>query len=242
MLFYRAQNNIQQKVRNLNINRKATGLKINSEKTKLLRLNTTNNEMVQVDDQDIDDLESFVYLGALVSTSGTEDDIKARLGKARTTYSKLGTIWKNSQLTSKNKIKIFTSNVISVLLYGCETWRVTQTEEKKLDTFLHKSLRRILKIHWPMRITNEEIRRRTGIETISRQVARRRWAWLGHVLRMDHNSHPRIALAWVKGRGVNRGRRGAELWKGSSRTWAKAALFAADRIAWRQGACSPILH
>ena len=102
-------------MRNLNINSKATGLKINSEKTKLLRLNTTNNEKVQVDDQDIDDVESFVYLGALVSTSGTEDDIKARLGKARTTYSKLGTIWKNSQLTSKNKIKIFQHHLGTVV-------------------------------------------------------------------------------------------------------------------------------
>ena len=59
-------------------------MKINSEKTKLLRLNTTNNEKVKVDDRDIDDVESFVYLGAHVSSSGgTEDGIKARLGKAR---------------------------------------------------------------------------------------------------------------------------------------------------------------
>ena len=48
---------IQQKVRSLNINSKATGLKINSKKTKLPRLNTTYHEKVQVDDQDIDDKE-----------------------------------------------------------------------------------------------------------------------------------------------------------------------------------------
>ena len=57
-------------------------------------------------------VESFVYLGAHGSTSaGTEDDIKARLGKARAMYSKLGEIWKNNELTSKNKIKIFKSNI-----------------------------------------------------------------------------------------------------------------------------------
>ena len=100
-------------MRSLNTNSKATGLKINSEKTKLLRLNTTNNKKAQVDDQDIDDVESFVYLGAHVSTSGgTEDGIKARLGKSRDPYSKLGKISKNSQLTSENKIKIFKSNLI----------------------------------------------------------------------------------------------------------------------------------
>ena len=39
------------------------------------------------------------------------------------------------------KIRIFESNVISVLLYGCETWKMTQVDEIKLDTFLHRSLR-----------------------------------------------------------------------------------------------------
>ena len=74
---------IQQKVRSLGANSKATGFKINSEKTKLLRLNTTKNEKVQVDDRHIDDVESFMYLGAhVISSDGTEDDIKARLGKA----------------------------------------------------------------------------------------------------------------------------------------------------------------
>ena len=81
-----------------------------------------------------------------VRTSGgtekgvTEEDINARLGKARTAYSKLDKIFKNSQFTSRTKIKIFKSNFISVLLYGCETWRMTQTGEKKLDVSLHKSL------------------------------------------------------------------------------------------------------
>ena len=58
------------------------------------------------------------------------------------------------------------------------------------------------------------------METISSQVARRRWAWLRHVLRMDHNSHPRTALTGcrkAKERGVDRERHGAELWKGSLR-------------------------
>ena len=95
-------------------------------------MNTTSNENVQVDEHDIEDVESFVYLGAHISKSGgTEEDIKARLGKARAAYSKLDKIWKNSQSTYKTDIKIFKSNVISVLLYGCECWRMTKTDEKK---------------------------------------------------------------------------------------------------------------
>ena len=113
---------IQQKVENLAINRKAIGLKINSKKTKLLTLSTSINETVQVNEQDIKDVESFVYLGAHnCMTGGMVEDIKARLGKATTTYNKLGKIWKSSHFINKTKIKIFKSNVIWVLLYGCET-------------------------------------------------------------------------------------------------------------------------
>ena len=84
-------------------------MKINFEKTKFLRLNTTSKKNVLVDEHDIKDVESFVYLGA----GGTEEDMKAR---AAYSYSKLDLIWKNSQETM---IKIFKSNAIPVLLYGC---------------------------------------------------------------------------------------------------------------------------
>ena len=76
-------------------------------------------------------MESFVYLGANLSNKGgTEDDIKARLGKARVPYNKLDKFGKNSQFTIKTKINVLKSNVISVLLYGCETWRTTKADEK----------------------------------------------------------------------------------------------------------------
>ena len=166
------------------------------------------------------------------------------VGKARAAYSKLDKIWKNSQSTYKTNIKIFKSHVISVLLYGCECWRMTKTDEKKLDAFLHKSLRRMFKIYWPMRVKNEEVRARAGLETKSKQVARRRWTGLGHY------SHPRIALTWVPEGKRKRGRPRAtwrrtierELKENGLGTWAAAASAAEDRTAWRQRAYGPILH
>ena len=133
-------------------------------------LNMTSNETVQVDKQDIKDQERFVHLSAHFSMSGgTEENIKARLGKARTAYNKLGKIWKNGQFTNKTKIKIFKCNVISVLLYGCGTWQLTKRDKKKLDVFLHESLHQIhvLQIYWPMQITSKEIKTRTKIGSIS---------------------------------------------------------------------------
>ena len=94
-------------------------------------------------------------------------------------------------------MRIFKSNIIAVLLYGCETWRMTKADEKRLDLFLHKCLRRILKVHWPMGVSNDEIRRRTGIEKIGTHLRGRRWKWIGHVLRMAPSRNPHVALTWA---------------------------------------------
>ena len=127
----------------------------------------------------------------------SDEDIKSRLGKARAAFSKLRNMWKSSQLKLKTKLKIFKSNVIAVLLYSCETWCMAERDATKLDVFLHKSPRRLMKIYWPIKISNEEIRNRANISTISEQIFRRRWMFIGHVLRMDPNKHPKTAFTWA---------------------------------------------
>ena len=99
-----------------------------------------------------------------------------------------------------------------MLLYGCETWRMTKRDETKLDTFLHKCLRRIPRIYWPMKVLNEEVRRRLGLAPSVYRLRWQRWHWIGHVMRMDHHQNPRIALTWATERKRSRGRP-KEIWR-----------------------------
>ncbi len=59
--------------------------------------------------------------------------------------------------------------------------------------------------HWSMSVSNEEVRRQGITCTISEQIRRRRWRWLGHVLHMDHQQDPRIALTWAPEEKKSRG-------------------------------------
>ena len=241
---------IQLKIDHLNSIGKGTGLKINTKKTKLMRINANNKNAVVIDGQEVDDVDCFDYLGARITKhGGAEDDIKHRLGKATGAFNKLTKIWRSGQLSKNTKIRIFKSNVVAVLLYGCETWRMTKRDERKLDTFLHKCLRRLLKIYWPMKVTNEEVRRRAKTCTISEQVRRRRWRWIGHVLRMAYDQNPRIALTWTPEGRRNRGRP-KETWRRTVEgerqrmgfnTWGEAVIAARDRVGWRKRINGPIL-
>ena len=139
---------IQTKTDRVNHIAGSTGLKINTSKTQVMRINPTSNAPVTLNGKDLEEVDSFIYLGATVSKSGgAADDMKRRLGLARIAFNKLSKIWKDSHIGRKTKLKIFRSNVVSVLLYGSETWKVTKGDDKRLDVFLHSCLRRIFKIY-----------------------------------------------------------------------------------------------
>ena len=106
-----------------------------------------------------------------------------------------------------------------------------------MDT-LQPSLCRLLKICWPMRVSNEEVHKRANMETISEQVRRMRWTWIGHVLRMDTSSLPRVALTWAPGGKCQRGRP-TETWRRTVEkgrmtmgycSWVETELVATDKF------------
>jgi hypothetical protein len=66
------------------------------------------------------------------------------------------------------KRRIFDSNVKSVLLYGSGTWKINIKLIQKLQVFVNKCLRKIMKIWWPNKISNERLWEITNQETIEK--------------------------------------------------------------------------
>ena len=97
-------------------------------------------------------------------------------------------------LASEEKVIVNGEELEDVDSFSCQSWRMTKSDEAKLDTFQQKCLRRLLKIYWPMLVSNEEVQRRANTDTISELVKKRRWALIGHVLRMDNSCLLRVAL------------------------------------------------
>ena len=58
-------------------------------------------------------------------------------------------------------------------------------------------LRRICRIYWPERISNKNLHERTNSEIMTLQIKKKRFSWLGHVLRMDERRLPKQTLKWV---------------------------------------------
>ena len=218
-----------------------TGLKINRKKTELMKMNTTANAPITVGGEPIREVESFVYLGSVVDhQGGTDRDVTARIGKARAAFVTLKNIWASGGISMRTKLRIFNSNVKSVLLYGCETWRTTQTMQRKIQTFFNTGLRRIYKIQWQEKIRNEELWERAGQEPVAKQILRRKWGWIGHTLRKPASSTTRQALTWnpqgkrKRGRPRNSWRRDTEAeLKQQGTNWSGMTRAAQNRVRWR---------
>ena len=120
----------------------------------------------------------ITYLGS--SVSPTEKDIDTQLTKAWTAIDRLPIIWK-SDLTDKMKRNFFQAAVVSILLYGCTTWRLTKRLKKKLDGNYRRMLRAILNKSWRQHSTRHQLYGYLPPITKTIQVRRTRHA--GHCWR-----------------------------------------------------------
>ena len=114
---------LQEKTDRLVTTAGAVVLKINPRKTKTLRMNHRCTDYIRIEGEEVEDVESFVYLGSVLDKfGGTEADIKRRLALTRIVFTRLQNIWRSGRFSQKTKLRILNSKVLSVLLYGAEMW------------------------------------------------------------------------------------------------------------------------
>ncbi|PFX27744.1 putative uncharacterized transposon-derived protein F52C9.6 [Stylophora pistillata] len=229
---------MREKTTALEIQGTKVGLKINAIKTKLMRIGTKRGDGVSVAGGQIEEVDEFTYLGSIVSKKGgTDEDIQARIRKARQAFAMLRPIWRSTALTIKTKLRVFGSNVKAVLLYGSETWKLIGSLEQKLEVFINKSLRNILGIWWPRNVSNKELWRQTGQRPVEQEIRQRAWGWIGNTLRRPDGHVVKRALEWnpqgkrKRGRPLHTWRRTriAELER-KHLTWSEANGTAQNRV------------
>ena len=103
-------------------------------------------------------------------------------------------VWTSPKLSVKTKMAVYNACVISTLLYGSETWTTYAGQERGLNSFHLRSIRRILGISWQDKVTNADVLSRAGLPTMYTLLRQRRLRWLGHVRRMEDGRIPKDIL------------------------------------------------
>ena len=84
--------------------------------------------------------------------------------------------------------------MLSTLLYGSEAWTPYSRQERRLNAFHLRCLRRLLGITWQDRVTNIDVLAEAGMPSMFAILTQRRLRWLGHVTRMDEGRVPKVML------------------------------------------------
>ena len=105
-------------------------MEINIGKTKVMAISRTHeNVNIKINNQNIEQVEKFVYLGSNITENNIYlEDVKRRLSIARQKFSKLQKIWKNKNISDRLKIILFKALIIPIATYGSETWTMTQSK------------------------------------------------------------------------------------------------------------------
>jgi len=224
---------------------KDVGLKINVPKTKVMLINPRVNtratsDPFMIDGQILEQVEKFQYLGSIVTPDGgADEDVENRIRCANAAFSNLRSLWHSHRISLNLKLRIFNSNVKSVLLYGSETWKVTTAVTQKLQVFVNRKLRIICGIFYPRVISNEILLQMCNQSPMVVEIGRRKWRWIGHTLRKASDDIARQAMSWNP---PGKRKVGGQIvtWQSSVRReaadlgkeWKEAAELAQNRVRW----------
>ena len=108
----------------------------------------------------------------------------------------LSPIWRNSSFLNRLKVRTLKSNVVSLLLYGWSTWKVTKSITTKLQVFVNRCLSIIFHIYWLNIISNPNLLKMAAMQQIDLIIKRHKCGWIGNTLRKDEPSVARHAMQW----------------------------------------------
>ncbi len=150
-------------------------------------------------------VEQFSYLGSLVHwTLSDSTAVRNRIKKASAAFGALREcIFATRYVPLHAKATLYKSGVLSVLLYGCESWSLKASDLAALSAWHNACLRTMCRITMLQvrehRISNEDIYTRTGVKPIEFYFSCRTLQWAGHVARMPLSRLPRRLLtSWIQ--------------------------------------------
>ena len=145
--------------------------------------------------------KEFRYLGSIINSEASDsDDVASRCSAARKVFGALSKkIFRNRSIRMKAKRGVYEALVLSLMLYGCESWALTNADLRRLESTHNYCVRTICgKTLWHVRmhgLSMKDLFRRSKIAPLRDWLHCRQLQWLGHIARMDDSRYPRLFLS-----------------------------------------------
>ena len=132
------------------------GLKLNIPKTKIMASDPITPW--QIDGETVETVTDFILGGSKITADGDcSHEIKRRLFLGRKVVTNLDSILKSRDIALPTKVRLVKAMVFPVVMYGCESWTVKKAERRRIDAFELWYWRRLLRVPWTARRSNQSI-------------------------------------------------------------------------------------
>ena len=132
------------------------GLKLNIQKMKIMASSPITSW--QINGEKIETVTDFIFLGSKITADGDcSHEIKRHLLLGRKATTNLDSILKSRDITSLTKVHVVKAMVFPVVMYGCESWTLEKAEHQRVDAFELWCWRRLFRVPWTARRSNQSI-------------------------------------------------------------------------------------
>ena len=112
----------------------------------------------EIDGETVETVLDFIFWGSKITADGDcSHEIKRHLLLGRKVMTNLDSILKSRDITLPTKVRLVKGVVFTVFVYGCESWTVKKAERQKMDAFELLCWRRLLRVPWTARRSNQSI-------------------------------------------------------------------------------------
>ena len=137
------------------------GLKLNIQKTKIMAFGPISSW--EIDGKTVETVSDFIFLGSKITADGDcSHEINRRLLLGRKVMNNLDSIFKSREIALPTKFHLVKAMVFLVVMYGCESWSIKKVGHRRIDAFELWCWRRLLRVPWTARRSNQSILKETS--------------------------------------------------------------------------------
>ncbi|XDA84928.1 hypothetical protein R6Z07F_014719 [Ovis aries] len=169
-------------LRNVKDESEKVGLKLNIQKIKIMASGPITSR--QIDGETMETVRDFIFLVSKITPNGDcSYEIKRHLLLGRKAMTKLDIIFKGRDITLPTKVHLVKDMVFPVVTYGCESWTIKKAEHQRIDAFELWCWRRLLRVPWTARRSNQSILKEISPEySLEGQMLNLELQYFGHLM------------------------------------------------------------
>ena len=173
------------------------GFKLNIQKTKIMASGPITSR--EIDQETVAD---FIFWGSKITADGDcSHEIKRHLLQGRKSMTNLHSMLKSRDITLPTKVCLVKAMVFPVVMYGCEIWTIKKAECRRIDAFDLWCCRRLLRVSWTARRSNQSILKEISPEySLEGLMLKLKLQYFGHLTRRANSLEKTLMLGKNEGR------------------------------------------